>query len=456
MPRLPIVAIIGRPNTGKSTLFNKLIRERRAIESSVPGTTRDRISRRVDLDEVSFLLVDTGGIGKSGDTKFEKDVAGQSLLAVETADLILFTVSAREEVTKDDRTVLELLRKKRRRHVPVVVVLTKADTPRLIEESKHDYQEMNVGDEMITISAEHKLGLDDLKELITAQLKKLHFGRPEKEKSSDDGAWTPRLAIIGKPNVGKSSIVNALMTDADREAQPLLVSPIAGTTRDATDTEVTYHGRKYILVDTAGLKKHARRTDDLEQLSMMRTVTSLEQADIVILVLNAGEPPSQQDKRIASLASEKGKGLIILLNKIDLMKGDKRTLAIEIMSDALKFVTKFAKIIPCSAITREGLVKLFDVVDMVQQNRNRRISTADLRRWFERCIYGQPLGDIGRSKHITQAKDIPPTFVIFMKNPKRVSVSQLRHLENRLRETFGFDGTPIRWITKGPDEKKGE
>ena len=453
MAKLPTVAIIGRPNTGKSTLFNRLINERKSIESPTAGTTRDLVSKRIDTENVSYLLVDTGGIGSTSDKDFEKDVAGQSELAVAFADVIVFTVNSREDITNDDRKVADIIRKKRKRHVPVIVAITKADNPLVLEEAVMNYQEMNIGDDIIAVSAPHRHGIEDLEEAIERHLRKLHFGPQARDEETER---PPRIAIIGRPNVGKSSIVNALMTDQQREETPLLVSDIAGTTRDSVDTEVSYHGKRYTLVDTAGLKKNSRSLDDIERYAAMRTITSVEESDIVILVLSAAEPPSQQDKRIASMAEESGKGLIILLNKIDAMKGEKRKQAITFVMDALQFVSKFAKIIPCSALTREGLVKLFDVVESVHMSRTRRIPTRELRRWFENVVHGQPLGEVAKTKHLTQAKDIPPTFVLFVKNPKRVSVSQLRFLENRLRETFGFDGTPIRWITRGNDNRDEE
>lgn len=470
MAKLATVAIIGRPNTGKSTLFNRIVGERKAIVSHIPGTTRDHVSHRIDLDDVSFLLVDTGGIGSTRDKDFESDVAGQSLMALEHADVILFTVNSQEEITADDRKVLSFMRKSRKRHVPVIVVLTKADTPGTEDAAKLNYQEMNIGETMIAVSAPHRIGIDDLLKHVTKELKSMHFERiepkervhmqPEEDAEITEGEETneisgaiPRIAIIGKPNVGKSSIVNALMSDDQRDQSPLLVSPIAGTTRDATDTEVTYHGRPYVLVDTAGLKKHARTLDEIERYAMMRTITSVEGADVVILVLDASEPISQQDKKIAALAVDSGKGLIILLNKIDTMKGQKRTQVIAYATDMLHFCSKFSKIMPCSAVTREGLLKLFDVVEAVQRSRVRRISTRQLHRWFEQSVHGRPLGEITRVKHLTQTKDIPPTFVLFVKNPKRITVTQLRYLENRMRETFGFDGTPIRWITREADKK---
>lgn len=450
MPKLPTVAIIGRPNTGKSTLFNRMIGKRRSIESDIAGTTRDLISHRVDLEDMSYLLVDTGGIGASADKDFEQDVAEQSLLALEFADVIIFTVNAMEEITTDDQKVIDIIRKKRRRHVPVIVALTKSDTPGRRDALILDFHEADIGDDILTISAPHRIGIDELNDTIVKHLKLLNF-----EKSPPDtGDQPPRIAIIGRPNVGKSSIVNALMSDGQREKSPVLVSPVAGTTRDSIDTEVTYHDKKYIIVDTAGLRKQAsRRDDEIERFSTMRTLTAVEQADIVILVLSAAEAPTQQDKRIAAMAVESGKGLMILLNKIDTLRGEKRTDGIGFITDTLHFVTKFARVIPCSAKTREGLVKLFDMVEAVQMSRVRRIPTNQLNRWFEETVHGKPLGGIAKTKYITQADEIPPTFVLFTKNTRTVQASQLRYLENQLRKTFGFDGTPIRFIVK-PTEKK--
>lgn len=233
---------------------------------------------------------------------------------------------------------------------------------------------------------------------------------------------------------------------------PLLVSPIAGTTRDAIDTEVRYEGRPYVLVDTAGMKKHTLKLDEIERYAMMRTATSIESADVVILVIDAEQSVAHQDKRIAAMAVESGKGLIVLLNKIDMLKGEMRKQRLKEIGILLNFC-RFAKFIPCSTITREGLTKLFDVVESVQQSRVRRLSTRELHRWFEEIVHGKPMGEVAKVKHLTQAKDIPPTFVLFVKNPKKISVSQLRYLENRLRETFSFDGTPIRWITKEIERK---
>lgn len=478
MSKLPTVAIIGRPNTGKSTLFNRLIGERKAIESSIAGTTRDHISKKITLAGIPVLLIDTGGIGASRDKDFEKDVAEQSLMALEFADVILFTVNGQEEVTLDDRRIIELLRKKSRRHVPIIVVITKVDDPSQQEATLSNFHDINIAGGLIAVSAPHRIGIEALSNAVAKELRKMHFVEEEvpvrdasrdqseglddadedteltSEQANERSSAPARIAIIGKPNVGKSSIVNALMSTEQRDKSPLLVSPIAGTTRDAVDTEITYHGKSYILVDTAGLKKHSKNLDEIERYAMMRTITSVESADIVILVLDASEPIAQQDKRIASLAVDSGKGLIILLNKIDTMKGEKRKQVILYTEDMLHFCSKFAKIIPCSALTRDGLLKIFDQVEAVQMSRTRHISTRELHRWFEQNVHGKPLGEVAHAKHLTQTKDIPPTFVLFVKRTKYVNVTQIRYLENSLRKTFGFDGTPIRWKLKGEEEEE--
>lgn len=442
MAKLPTVAIIGRPNTGKSTLFNRMIGKRRAIVSDVPGTTRDHVSERIDEESVSYLLVDTGGMGATYDTDFEEDVFEQSMLALEHADVILLTINGKEDLTEDDHNIIDVLRKKRKRHVPVLVVLTKIDNEDIAESTAPQPHEVRIGDDVLHVSATHNRGVDELRERIVQELKRMHFG-PLEERT--DGVL--RIAIVGKPNVGKSSLVNALMSDMQREQSALLVSEVAGTTRDSTDTLVHFNERPYMLVDTAGIKKHTQSLEQIERYAMLRTVQALESADIGVLVLDATQPVSQQDKKIASLIAQSGKGMVILANKMDTLKGEERKEKLADIALMLNFC-RYAKILPCSAKTRDGVVKLFDVAEAVQAARQRRIPMRELTKWFERVTYGQPLGEIARSKYITQAEDIPPTFVIFVKNPKKVGVSQLRYLENRLRETFGFDGTPIRWITK--------
>ncbi len=452
MPSLPLVAIIGRPNTGKSTLFNRLIRKRLAIESEVAGTTRDHIIATVEDADVDYLLIDTGGMGGGTEDKdFEDDVHAQSLLALHAADLIVFVVNGREETTKSDYAVAELLRKKKRKHVPVILAINKCDNPDYLEEAEHEFHKLKVGDEIIPVSAAHNIGTSELQESIAKHLKKLQF-KKETKNEKPETKNLPRLALIGKPNVGKSSLINALMSEMQRKTSPKLVSDIPGTTRDATDTIIHYHEQEFVFVDTAGLRRPSRVEEDLEGLSTLRTMKALESCDIALLVLDATQPISKQDQRIGGMVTEAGKGLILLLNKTDLIDKEKRKeKMVEIRQNFL--FCRYAPVLPCSAVTKEGLLKIFDLAMMVHRNRHRRIETRDLREFYESVTNIQPLGMAGTSKFLTQAEDIPPTFVLFVKNPKNVDVTQLRHLENRLRERFGFEGTPVRWVTKSSSRR---
>lgn len=445
MPKIPTVAIIGRPNTGKSTLFNRIVGRRKAIVSDTAGTTRDHVAGRVEDDRVDYLLVDTGGMGGgTEDNDLEDDVHRQSILALENADLIVLTLNSREEITSSDFQIVDLLRKRKKKHVPVLVALTKCDNPHETEEVLPQFYALGLTDDIIPISAPHKIGIDDLQDTIVEKLLELNFTKEEAEENSD----MPKIALIGKPNVGKSSIMNAFMSEKERKTSPVLVSDIPGTTRDTTDRIITYHEKKFLFMDTAGIKKRSQTNkEEIETYAYFRSVRALEMSDIVVLVLDASEEVSKQDKRIAAMAVEEGKGLIILLNKIDLLSGKDREYATAHAREALAFC-QFAPLIPCSANTRDGLLKIFDQIDMVERNRSRRIPTKDLNRWFQDSVYGQPMGTLAKSKLITQAEEVPPTFVVFVKDPKKVQVSQLRYLDNRIREVFAFDGTPIRWITK--------
>lgn len=450
MPKLPTVAIIGRPNTGKSTLFNRLIGRRRAIVSDTPGTTRDHVAARVepDNDAIPYLLVDTGGMGGgTADVDLEDDVHQQSLLALEHADVIVFTLNSREELTSSDFEIVDLLRKHKQKHVPVLLVLTKCDDPATLGESLPQYYQLGIADQIIPISAPHRIGIEELEAEINKKLSALNFTKDTEEKPEKA---IPRVAIIGKPNVGKSSLVNAFMSENQRQKSPLLVSDIPGTTRDSTDTIIRYHDQEYSFVDTAGIRRKKSTEGEIETYAYFRSIQALEECDIAVLVLDASEPVSKQDKRIAGIAVEEGKGIIILANKIDKLEGDARSQALRHIEYELSFC-KYATILPCSANTREGLLKIFDMIEMVQRNRVRRIPTKELNDWYKDCIYGQPMASL-ISKHITQSEDVPPTFVIFVNDPKRVQVTQLRFLDNNIRKVFGFEGTPIRWITKGKYE----
>lgn len=449
MARLPLVTIIGRPNTGKSSLFNRIVGKRVAIENEVAGTTRDHVTSIVETEKLDYLLVDTGGMGGgTKDTDFEDDVHAQSLLALKAADLILFVVDGQTEPLKNDFLVAEVLRKQRRRHVPIVLIINKCDNDKMAEDARPNYSKLEIDDEVITISAAHKRGVLEVEDLIKRHLEAMHFGKRERAQMSD----IPRLAIIGKPNVGKSSIVNALMSDSVRSTSPRLVSTIPGTTRDATDTLVRHEDQDFILVDTAGIRRKTRVEYGVESLSMLRSIQAIEDADVTVLVLDATEPISHQDQRICGMAIDAGKSIIILLNKIDQVKSEARKMKqLEIQAE-LPFC-RYAPVIPCSALTRDGLLKLFPMALSVKRNRERRLNDKELRRFFDDAVSAQPMSALQITKHITQADDLPPTFVLFLKRPKAVQPSQLRYLENRLRETFGFTGTPVRFVLRGPRDR---
>lgn len=440
---MPTVAIIGRPNTGKSTLFNTLIGRRKAIVSDTPGTTRDQVAGIAFGEELEYLLVDTGGMGGgTEDIDLEDDVHEQSKLALENADVILLTINSKEELTASDHSIIDILRKNARSHVPVLLVLTKCDNPEKIDELLPEYYALGIAKEIFPVSAAHKIGLDTLRIQVENELKELHF-----KPIVAPAEHTPRVSIIGKPNVGKSSLVNAFMNETQRQKSPLLVSDIPGTTRDATDTVIRYHDQDYIFTDTAGIKRRKDTKGAIEVYAYFRSMRELQDCDIAVLVLDATQPVSRQDKRIAGLAVEQGKGIILLLNKIDLLDADQKEYRIREIQAEMQFC-KFAPIIPVSAETKEGLLKIFDIIEAVQRNRIRHIPTKDLLDWYKRAVYGQPMGTLAKSKLITQAEELPPTFVVFVKDPKNVQVSQLRYLDNSIRKTFAFEGTPIRWITK--------
>lgn len=451
MAKLPTVAIIGRPNTGKSTLFNRIVGKRRAIVSDVAGTTRDHVVHKVESDRMDYLLLDTGGIGGgSTDKDFEDDVSRQSLIALEAADLIVFTLNSQEEMTAADFEVVDILRKKKKRHVPVILVPTKCDNFEDAENRMAQYYGLGLGDAVMPVSAVHRIGLDELEERIVEELQTLHFSKEPSDTANTDRP--PRVAVIGKPNVGKSSIVNALMSDPQRALSSRLVSDIPGTTRDSSDSVIRYDDREYIFVDTAGLRRKARVDEDLETISAIKSIQAMEDSDVTILVLDASDVVAKQDKRIAGMAADEGKCIIIVLNKADKLTSEERKEK-EGEVRAMYQFCRWAPILFVSAQTRENLPKLFALIDMVVRNRARRIADKDLRRWFEGIITRLPARELNKTKHLTQADEIPPTFILFTKNPKNIDVTQLRALENSLRSTFGFEGTPIRWITKGREDE---
>jgi GTPase len=462
MPKLPTVAIIGRPNTGKSTLFNRFLGYRKAIVHDVPGTTRDPIVSRIEGESLDYLLMDTGGMGGGTEDKdFEDDVEAQSLLSLSYADLILFVVNGREALTAADHNIVNFLRKKRRKHVFVFMVISKCDDVHKMEEALPQFYELGIADETFAISATHGLGVDALKEGIEGKLKEMHFGKEsssfdpngasEDRKETED-VQMPRVALVGRPNVGKSSLMNALMSEKERKARPRMTSDVPGTTRDTTDTVIRSEGKGFLFLDTAGLRKHAHTDADIEAFAVLRTLQAIESADVTVLVIDATQEIGRQDKRIANLAIERGTGLIILINKNDLLTTEQQQLFARELMDTFAFC-RWAPIIFTSAETRENLPKLFGLIATVCENRKRRIETSVINRWFQDVVaQHQPIEIGGKSlsaKYITQVDISPPTFALFLKNPERLNFSTLRFMEKKMRSTFAFDGSPMRWVKKG-------
>ncbi len=438
----PIVAVVGRPNVGKSTLFNALAGERIAIVKDTPGITRDRIYTDVEWLDWSFTLIDTGGIEPDSKDIILSQMREQAEIAVSTADVIIFLVDVKQGLVDADAKVADMLRRSQK---PVVLVVNKVDSFAKYEADVYEFYNLGIGDP-IAISAVNKLGIGEMLDKVTAL-----FHTEDFEESEDE---RPRVAIVGKPNVGKSSIINKLIGE-----NRLIVSDIAGTTRDAVDTEVVYDGREYIFIDTAGLRRKNKIKEELERFMIIRTVSAVERADIVVLVIDAVEGVTEQDAKIAGIAHDRGKGIIIAVNKWDAIEKDDKTIYrfTEKVRNILSFMT-YAEIVFISAVTGQRLNKLFDTIDMVIQNQSLRISTGVVNEIIvETTALQQPPADKGKRLKIfytTQVGVKPPTFVTFVNNKELMHFSYLRYLENKLREAFGFRGTSIKIIVR--QKKQGD
>lgn len=432
----PIVAIIGRPNVGKSTLFNALAGERISIVKDYPGVTRDRIYADVTWLNTQFTLIDTGGIEPDTKDEMLSYMRQQAEIAIDTADVIIFLVDVRQGLVDDDSKVADMLR---RSNKPIVLVVNKVDNFDKQMPDVYEFYNLGIGDPH-PISSTSKLGFGDMLDEVVKHFDTIPHTTDEDER--------PRIAIVGKPNVGKSSIINKLVGE-----NRVIVSDIAGTTRDAIDTPIRRNNKEYILIDTAGLRRKSKIKEDLERFSIIRTVAAIERSDIVVLVIDAVEGISEQDAKIAGIAHDRGKGFIIAVNKWDLIEKNNKTVN-EYTRDIRNILSfmPYAEILFISVETGQRLNKLFDVIEVVIQNQNLRVSTGVLNEIMtEATALQQPPSDKGkhlRLYYITQVAVKPPTFVIFVNDKKLMHFSYTRYIENKIREAFGFTGTSLKFFIR--------
>ena len=437
----PVVAVVGRPNVGKSTLFNARAGERISIVKDTPGVTRDRIYADAEWLNHSFTLIDTGGIEPDTKDIILSQMREQAQIAIDTADVILFLTDVRQGVQDADAKVADMLRKSKK---PVLLVVNKVDNFDKYMADVYEFYNLGIGDPL-PISASAKLGLGDMLEKLVS-----YFPQSNNEEDEDE---RPKIAVVGKPNVGKSSLINRL-TGKNR----VIVSDIAGTTRDAIDTDIRFNGKEYVFIDTAGLRRKSKIKEELERFSIIRAVTAIERSDAVIIVIDAIEGVTEQDAKIAGIAHERGKGIIIAVNKWDAIEKNDRSVAE--YTDNIRRILSFmpyAEITFISALSGQRLNKLFPLIDMVIENNSMRIATGVLNEiLMEAVALQQPPSDKGRRLKIyymTQVAVKPPTFVIFVNDKKLMHFSYTRYLENRIRESFGFRGTALKFIIR---ERKGD
>ena len=438
----PVVAIVGRPNVGKSTLFNALAGEKISIVKDTPGVTRDRIYADVTWLDKEFTMIDTGGIEPDSKDVILSQMREQAQIAIDTADVIIFITDVKQGLVDADSKVADMLRRSGK---PVILVVNKVDNFDKYMADVYESYNLGIGDP-IPISAASRLGLGDMLDIVAE-----HFPEGSALEEEDD---RPRIAIVGKPNVGKSSIVNRLLG-----ANRVIVSDVAGTTRDAIDTEIVHNGKEYIFIDTAGLRRKNKIKEELERYSIIRTVTAVERADVVLMVIDATEGVTEQDAKIAGIAHERGKGVIIVVNKWDAIEKNDRTMREYERSirQVLSYMP-YAEIMYVSALTGQRLVKLYDMIDMVIESQTLRIATGVLNEIMTEAVaLQQPPSDKGKRLklyYITQVAVKPPTFVIFVNDKELMHFSYTRYLENKIREAFGFRGTSLKFFIRERKEKE--
>ncbi|MBO4987402.1 MAG: ribosome biogenesis GTPase Der [Lachnospiraceae bacterium] len=439
----PIVAVVGRPNVGKSTLFNALAGDKIAIVKDTPGITRDRIYADVNWLDYAFTLIDTGGIEPDSSDVILSQMRDQAQIAIDTADVILFIVDVKQGLVDSDMKVADMLRKSRK---PVLLVVNKVDDFNKFLIDTYEFYNLGIGDP-IPVSAANRLGIGDMLDKVVEYF-------PQENELEEEEDERPRIAIVGKPNVGKSSLVNRLIGE-----NRVIVSDIAGTTRDAIDSPVKYNGKEYIFIDTAGLRRKNKVKEDLEHYMIIRTVSAVERADVVILLIDANEGVTEQDAKIAGIAHERGKGFIIAVNKWDLVEKNDKTIYrfTEKIRQTLSFMP-YAELLFISAKTGQRTGKLYETIDAVIENTTLRVSTGVLNEIMSEAVaMQQPPSDKGkrlRLYYITQVSVKPPTFVIFVNDKELMHFSYTRYIENQIRNAFGFKGTPLKFIIRERNEEK--
>ena len=438
----PIVAIVGRPNVGKSTLFNALAGEQISIVKDTPGITRDRIYADVSWLDKNFTLIDTGGIEPDSKDIILSQMREQAQIAIDTADVILFVVDVHQGLVDADSKVADMLRRSGK---PVLLVVNKVDSMQKYMMDVYEFYNLGIG-EPHAISSVNKLGFGDLLDEV---IKFFPEGAGEEEEDE-----RTKVAIVGKPNVGKSSIINRLIGE-----NRVIVSDIAGTTRDAIDTEIKHNGKDYVFIDTAGLRRKNKIKEELEKYMIIRTVGAVERADIVLLVIDAVEGITEQDAKIAGIAHDRDKAVIIVVNKWDAIEKNNKTVNeyTAKIRQILSFMS-YAEITFVSALSGQRLPKLYELIDMVQENHSMRVSTGVLNEIMSEAVaMQQPPSDKGkrlRLYYITQVGVKPPTFVIFVNDKELMHFSYTRYIENQIRETFGFKGTPLKFIIRERKDKE--